>query len=521
MDYGVYVRYFLLSGNVDLIRAAASLDNGNEALFNVLEVRRIIVPEMAYLSAQRRSASDLAALEQIIIRPDLTLMKRDIRVHIGKEVDMSKVRTEVILSDTKRGIATAVSEVFEHFGGGQKLLRSSRDVYIKVNGVGPEPNVYTDPEVLRETIRYFRQCGANTIYVMENCTQANFTRLVFQATGYLRICKETGAVPVYLDETPAVPIFLEGIEEFVELSHFVFERLIEHGEENFYLSLPKLKTHSMSQVTLSIKNQFGLVHQRSRIADHNYRIHQKFADIYRVLRPDFVLVDGLIATTHGHYPTTYNADKCVVPMDLLIGGPDPLATDVTAASLMGFDVAAVRHLDLCRATGIGIADPARIDIINKPLFEARKKNLTCELLDDYPPDLTFLRGSERCCKEGCRRNTESVTEMIYRDHLGKGGFTILMGKGIEKKAVEAITGRAHIAGSCAIQDYGVFLQERLGRRNVTMSPGCNDLALTVHGLCKQMGIHPIQLSQVNPLHSAALLVTAKLKGSRANIVPLI
>ncbi len=118
---------------------------------------------------------------------------------------MEKSRAEVILADTKGGIATAVSEVFEHFGGGGNLLRSSRDVYIKVNGVGPEAHVYTDPKVLRETIVYLKRCGARTVYVMENCTQANFTRLVFQATGYLQVCRETGAVPVYLDETPAVP----------------------------------------------------------------------------------------------------------------------------------------------------------------------------------------------------------------------------------------------------------------------------------------------------------------------------
>ena len=434
---------------------------------------------------------------------------------------MEKTRTDVILADAAGGIAGAVSAVFGHFGGGEKYLGPSRDVYIKVNGVGCEPHVYTDPEVLRETVSYFQKCGARTVYVMENCTQANFTRLVFRATGFLRVCRETGAVPVYLDETPGVPIFLEGIEEFVDISRFVYERLIEHGDDNFYLSLPKLKTHSMSQVTLSLKNQFGLIHQKSRIADHNYRIHQKFADIYRVIRPDFALVDGLIATTHGHYPTTYNAEKCVVPMNLLIGGEDPLAVDVVGAALMGFTPEDVRHLDLSRATGIGIGDPECIDIVNQPLFEARKKQLTCELLDDYPPDLTFLRGEKRCCKEGCRRNTESVVEMIYRDHGGRGGFTILMGKGIGRDAVEQLTGRVHMAGSCAIQDHGVSLEARLGKRNVTMSPGCNDLALTVYGLCRQMGIHPIRMSRVNPLHSAALLAMARLKGSSANIVPLI
>jgi hypothetical protein len=84
------------------------------------------------------------------------------------EVHMDDEKTQVVLADTKQGIAPAVSEVFEHFGGGAGLLRSSRDVYIKVNGVGPEPYVYTDPEVLRETIMYFRRCGARTVYVMEN-----------------------------------------------------------------------------------------------------------------------------------------------------------------------------------------------------------------------------------------------------------------------------------------------------------------------------------------------------------------
>lgn len=426
-----------------------------------------------------------------------------------------KGKAQVVLADTRPGISGAVHKIFDHFGGGSGMLRSSRDVYIKVNAVGLESYVYTDPEVLRETILYFKKCGARTIYVIENCTQANFTRLVFKAIGYLKVCRETGAIPVYLDETASVPIFLEGLEEFIDISQFAFERLIEKRAENFYLSLPKLKTHSMSQVTLSIKNQFGLVHQNSRIADHNYRLHQKFADIYRVLRPDFALIDGLIATTHGHYPSSYNIPKCVVPMDVLIGGPDPLATDVVSAALMGFSLQDVKHLERSAATGIGQGDINKIDIVNQELFDSRKKKLTCELLDDYPPDVTFLRGRERCCKEGCRRNTETCVEMIYRDHEGKGGFTILMGKGIDKKNIDKIAGRVHIAGSCAIQDHGVSLQIRLGKKNVTMSPGCNNLALTVYGLCKQMKVNQVSLLGVGLIQSAAPFIMAKLKGSQA------
>ncbi len=66
-----------------------------------------------------------------------------------------------------------------------------------------------------------------------------------------------------------------------------------------------------------------------------------------------------------------------------------------------------------------------------------------------------------------------------------------------------------------------MLQTRLGKKNVTMSPGCNNLALTVYGLCKQMKVNQISLAGVGIIQSVAPLIMAKLKGSRANIVPLI
>ena len=75
---------------------------------------------------------------------------------MNKAGEMEKARAQVVLADTKPGIGPAIKEVFGHFGGGEKLLRSSRDVYIKVNGIGSEPYVYTSPEVLREAILYFR-----------------------------------------------------------------------------------------------------------------------------------------------------------------------------------------------------------------------------------------------------------------------------------------------------------------------------------------------------------------------------
>lgn len=429
-------------------------------------------------------------------------------------------QSTVLFSDTSGGVEMAVDEIFGHFGGAASLLKESGDVYIKVNAVDSKPHCYTTPEVLQAVVRAFKDAGANTVYVLENCTQGNITRLVYRASGLYDACKKTGAVPVYLDETGGMPVYLPGLESFVDFSDFVVERLIKDRDRNLYVSLPRLKTHSMSQVTLAVKNQFGFVHQKDRIPDHNFKLHQKFADIFRVVRPDFVIVDGTTATNHGHYIAEKYAEECVLPTKVLIAGADPLAVDVAASAFMGFSLEDVPHLALAARNGTGESDLEKIPIVGRELFNTRKVQLTHMLLDRFPEDLTILRGRERCCMEGCRRNTETLVEVLHGDYDGKGGFTILMGKGVDPSAVEKLTGRVHLAGSCAIGDWSAELKKRLGKKNVTESPGCNNLSASIHGLTKQMGVNPLKLVPLFVPSALFHLATAKAKGSRALVPPL-
>jgi len=431
-------------------------------------------------------------------------------------------KARVIFQDLlKTDLSKAVSEIFKSFGGGRSLLKSSGDVYIKVNGVDSKPHVYTSPEITGAVVRYFKKQGARKIYVIENCTQGSFTRLVFEITGMRKMCADTGAIPVYLDETREMPFFLQGLNRYVRIPDFVQENLIEGKDENLYISMPKLKTHSMSTVTLGIKNQLGLVHQMSRIPDHNHRLHQKLADIYAGIQPDFTLVDGTEATNFGHYPSQAHQDKCVVPMNLLFGGDDPMAVDVVGAELLGFDLGSVEHLKLAAEYNIGISDFQNIEIVNQDLFDQRKKKFTWDLLEMFPDDVDIIRGEIMCCTEGCRRNTEACLEVFAQDFGGKGGFSIVMGKGADPQKIDQIKGSVHLAGDCAISEWYPMLKKCLGKRKITCSPGCNNLAATVDGLTKWMKITPLQLVPINPLKSLWLLTLAKLNGSRANITPIL
>ena len=78
---GLYIKNYLESGNLDLIKAAFNMDSSDQVMDNILEVRRYVVPQMAYLAALKRTKDDLKELEQVIFKEDLSMLERDIKVH--------------------------------------------------------------------------------------------------------------------------------------------------------------------------------------------------------------------------------------------------------------------------------------------------------------------------------------------------------------------------------------------------------------------------------------------------------
>jgi GntR family transcriptional repressor for pyruvate dehydrogenase complex len=78
---GLYVKNYLESGNFDLIKAALNMDEGREIISNIVEARSYVVPQMAYMAAQRRTTADLNELKQVVLREDITMLEKDIKVH--------------------------------------------------------------------------------------------------------------------------------------------------------------------------------------------------------------------------------------------------------------------------------------------------------------------------------------------------------------------------------------------------------------------------------------------------------
>ncbi|MCL2155053.1 MAG: DUF362 domain-containing protein [Leptospirales bacterium] len=431
----------------------------------------------------------------------------------------------------KEEIFGAVRSIFDA-AGGKALLKSSGDVYIKPNAVDCKAYTYTRPELVEAVISYWKSAGANNIYLFENCTQGNFTRMVFAGAGYSKICRRLGAKQVFLDEEANVSFRFNGksmeSEEEKGYRHgsflmpkFIVERLIERKGENLYINLPKLKTHSMGIVTLGVKNQWAFPQQSDRREDHNYNLPHKLADVLSYVRPDFTLIEGVEATIYGHYPVTAFADTCILPFRVLIGSTNMVAADIVGARLFGLSPEDVPHLKIAidRGYSDGVTSLKDIDVVGD--ISGFDKKYPTDLYQRFPDDVRILRGKELLCREGCQNNPLTLLQVLAFDHAGKGGWTMVMGKGHDPKELNAITGKVLVAGRCAIAEAGNLLVSRLGKKNVYFSGHCNDLCASINAMCHLMKVNPTKLASMPLLTSAKALLLAKIHGSQANVTNLL
>jgi DNA-binding FadR family transcriptional regulator len=80
---GVYAKDYLESGSLALVHEIL-FKNGllDPAVFqNLMDLRRLLVPEMAWYAAQNRTEADLRELEQIVLHSDAAIGERDKRLH--------------------------------------------------------------------------------------------------------------------------------------------------------------------------------------------------------------------------------------------------------------------------------------------------------------------------------------------------------------------------------------------------------------------------------------------------------
>jgi len=272
---------------------------------------------------------------------------------------MERKPSQVVLAKGQRSLET-VKRALGPLDVLQKL--SDKPVLIKVNFITTktwDTGATTDPIIVEALIQEIGKVN-NRIFVVESDATVTRADKAAEMTGMLELCHRYKIQFLNLSKIKEkVTVKIPNRETLGEIT---IPRLVL---ESRIVSAAKMKTHGDTTVTLGLKNMFGLLPNRFKGKYHLKGIDKVIVDINSVLRPALVLIDGFVAM-EGYGPVSGDP----VRMDLVLAGEDPVATDATAARVMGFDPNSIHHIRRCYEKGIGEID--RIQILGEKLEDVRR-----------------------------------------------------------------------------------------------------------------------------------------------------
>lgn len=120
-------------------------------------------------------------------------------------------------------------------------------------------------------------------------------------------------------------------------------------EPVYFISVAKAKTHSLTDLTGVLKNQFGCISIKNKSVYHD-SIDEVIAEVNSRITPDLCVVDavkGMEGVIRGR----------IRDIGVLITGHAPASTDSVLARVMGFDAGKVGHIATASRRGLGSLNP--------------------------------------------------------------------------------------------------------------------------------------------------------------------
>jgi len=152
-------------------------------------------------------------------------------------------------------------------------------------------------------------------------------------------------------------------KKIINYNNFNFEIPKILFEVDSYINVAKLKTHMQTGVSLSLKNQMGLLSPQNKIDFHLLEIDKLIADLARVLVPKISLIDGVIGMEENG-PHHGKAKKA----NLIFCGDDMVELDSFACRMIGFDFQEINHIRLAKEAGVG-------KFVDESLINKHKDNI--------------------------------------------------------------------------------------------------------------------------------------------------
>lgn len=244
----------------------------------------------------------------------------------------------------------AVKRAVDTVGGIEAFVKPGMKVLLKPNLLSarvPEDAVDTHPEVVRAVARLAKAAGGVVSLGDSPGGYGKNIGEILEASGIKKVLEEEG---IEL-KTFTASKFIDGLP----ISRHILDA-------DCVISIPKLKTHSITVLTAAIKNMFGAVvglykaecHSRAPKEEDFAKI---LAKVYSVARPHLTVLDGIIGM-EGDGPSSGIIRK----MGLVMAGSDAVAIDSCIAKIIGIEPLDVRVTKEAYEAGLGEADMSKIEV---------------------------------------------------------------------------------------------------------------------------------------------------------------
>jgi uncharacterized protein (DUF362 family) len=248
--------------------------------------------------------------------------------------------------------AQLARRAIEELGGIRRFISRGDVVVVKPNAAWdrvPEQAANTNPQVVAEVCRMCLEAGARGVIVTDVTIHA--ARLSFARSGIGAAARAVGAEIVLPEERLFREIDLRGevLGVWPVLEPFL--------KADKVINVPIAKHHSLTGVSLGIKNWYGILGgRRQRL---HQRIHESLADLADFMRPTLTLIDAFRVLVRNGPGGGSLSD--VVLKKSLIAGTDPVALDAYAAkAFWNTDPYALRYLRAAAGHGLGTLDLAAV-----------------------------------------------------------------------------------------------------------------------------------------------------------------
>lgn len=254
----------------------------------------------------------------------------------------------------------AVKKGFELLGGIEQFVSTEEKILVKPNllfGAAPEKAVTTHPDVLGAVFRCLREAGCKDLcYGDSSGSPVAVLEKTVEISG-LKPMAEKYSVPLG-DFGSAVNVsYPEGktAKKFPICKAAV--------DADAIISVCKMKTHALENITGAVKNQYGLIYSANKALGHAKYPNSKIfadmmADLNNCIKPRFYVMDGILAM-EGNGPGSGDP----TPMNVILMSADPVALDSVFAKLIYLEPENVPTCTSGAAYGLGTMDFSEIEIL--------------------------------------------------------------------------------------------------------------------------------------------------------------